>query len=59
MDNIARTIVCTSPDCGSPGVVEDLDIHDSHKDFVMTVAMLSNMITPLKQKFLKSFDLRG
>jgi hypothetical protein len=32
MDRIAKTIVCTSPDCGSPGVVEDLDIHDSHKE---------------------------
>jgi hypothetical protein len=59
MDRIAKTIVCTSPDCGSPGVVEDLDIHESHKDFVMTVAMLSKKITPLKPKFLKTFDLRG
>jgi hypothetical protein len=59
MDRIAKTIVCTSPDCGSPGVVEDLDIHDSHKDLVMTVAMLSKKITPMKPNFLKTFDLRG
>jgi hypothetical protein len=59
MDNIFNTLVCTSPDCASPGVVKDFKIHASHKDFMMTVEMLSMMITPSKPKFLITFELRG
>jgi hypothetical protein len=58
MNNISRTLICTSPDCGSPGVVEDFEIHASHSNFIMTVAMLSKQITPFKPMFLNTFDLR-
>jgi hypothetical protein len=58
-DNIARTLICTSLDCQSPGVVEDYEIHGSHKDVLMTFAMLSKKITPLKPNFLKTFELTG
>jgi hypothetical protein len=52
MDNIFNTLVCTSPDCASPGVVKDFETHGGHKEFIMTVAMLSKKITPSKPKFL-------
>jgi hypothetical protein len=41
MDNISKTLFCTSPECGSPGVVEDFETHAGHKEFIMTVAKLS------------------
>jgi hypothetical protein len=59
MDKIFKTLICTSPACGSPGVVDDYEIHETHKEFIMTVGMLSKKITPSKPKFLRTADLRG
>jgi hypothetical protein len=54
--DITKTLVCTSPYCHSPGVVEDYDIHDSHQNYIMTVAKLNIMITPSKPNFQTFYE---